>query len=172
MVLNKKKMSLILIVVIIVGGFLIPENTTIPVKGARHSDWNNKSFWYEPWGKSGVHKGIDIFGKKGQELNSSCNGIVIYTGSNSLGGNIVIVLGPKWRFHYYAHLKSTSTSALSFISSGDLIGTVGDSGNAKGKQPHIHYSIITALPYVWRIDSASQGWKKMFYLNPDIILRD
>ena len=95
MLFNKKKTSLILLVGMILSGFLIPENMTIPVKGARYSDWNNNSFWYEPWGKSGVHKGIDIFGKKGQELNSSCNGIVIYTGSNFLGGNIVMVLGPK-----------------------------------------------------------------------------
>jgi ABC-type polysaccharide/polyol phosphate export permease len=30
----------------------------------------------------------------------------------------------------------------------------------------LHYSIVTIFPYVWRIDSDRQGWKKMFYLNP------
>jgi len=46
------------------------------------------------------------------------------------------------------------------------IGTVGATGNAKGKSPHLHYSMTTIVPYPWRIDFAKQGWKKMFYLNP------
>jgi len=38
------------------------------VLGATPKDWNHATFWYEPWGKSGVHKGIDIFGKKKRML--------------------------------------------------------------------------------------------------------
>jgi len=55
---------------------------------------------------------------------------------------------------------------LSFVNTNSTIGTVGTSGNAVGKPPHLHYSILTIIPYVWRIDSDRQGWKKMFYLNP------
>jgi hypothetical protein len=43
---------------------------------------------------------------------------------------------------------------------------VGDSGNAKGKPTHLHYSIVTLVPHPWRIDGSPQGWKKMFYLDP------
>jgi len=167
MKLSKKKILLIAFVVIAILGYVIPENLIIPVKEARTSDWNNKSFWYEPWGKSRVHKGIDIFADKGTPLLSASKGLVLLTGELALGGKVVLVLGPKWRFHYYAHLDSITTSSLSVVGSGDAIGTVGDSGNAKGKAPHLHYSIVTALPYVWRIDSGSQGWKKMFFLDPN-----
>ena len=83
-----------------------------------------------------------------------------------MGGNVVFVLGPKWRVHYYAHLDEIKTSSFSFVSNETLIGTVGDSGNAAGKSPHLHYSIMTPIPYPWRIDSEIQGWRKMFYLNP------
>lgn len=83
-----------------------------------------------------------------------------------MGGNIVVILGPKWRLHYYAHLEEVKTTSLTFVNNNSEIGTVGTSGNAAGKAPHLHYSIFTLIPYVWKIDSEKLGWKKMFYLNP------
>lgn len=138
----------------------------MPVKGATKSDYNPKSFWFFPWGKSVTHKGVDIFAKKGTEINSSTSGLVLFSGEISMGGNIVLVLGPKWRLHYYAHLNELKTAPLSFVNKKSVIGTIGTSGNAAGKSPHLHYSIITIIPYVWKIDSDRQGWKKMFFLNP------
>lgn len=147
-------------------GFLIPQNLKMPVIGATKSDYNPKSFWYFPWGKSVTHKGVDIFAKKGTEIHSSTSGIVLYSGTISIGGNFVLVLGPKWRLHYYAHLDELKTSTFTLVSKNSVVGTVGSSGNAIGKAPHLHYSIVTLLPYIWKIDSDRQGWKKMFYLNP------
>lgn len=138
----------------------------MPVIGATKSDYNPKSFWYFPWGKSVTHKGVDIFAKKGTEIHSSTSGIVLYSGTISMGGNFVLVLGPKWRLHYYAHLDELKTSTFTLVSKNSVVGTVGSSGNAIGKAPHLHYSIVTLLPYIWKIDSDRQGWKKMFYLNP------
>ena len=166
MILRKRKKILIGIIAILIIGFLIPQNLKMPVKGATKSDYNSKSFWFFPWGKSVTHKGVDIFAKKGTEINSSTYGLVLYSGEISMGGKIVIILGPKWRFHYYAHLNELKTSSLSLVNKKSTIGTVGTSGNAAGKSPHLHYSILTIIPYVWKIDSDKQGWKKMFYLNP------
>ena len=154
------------ILIIIIVGFLLPENLKMPVIGASASDFNSQSFWYYPWGKSVTHKGIDIFAKKGTEINSSTSGLVLYAGDISLGGNYVLVLGPKWRLHYYTHLGQLKTTPFSFVNNESIIGIVGTSGNAFGKPPHLHYSILTIIPYVWKIDSDKQGWKKMFYLNP------
>ncbi len=156
----------ILLVLIIIAGLLVPQNFTMPVEGATKADYNPKSFWYYPWGKSGTHKGVDIFAKKGTNVRSATSGIVMYCGQLALGGNVVLILGPKWRFHYYAHLDKISTSAFSVISGNKIIGTVGTTGNAAGKAPHLHYSIITIIPYFWRADNSIQGSKKMFYLNP------
>ena len=142
----------------------------IPVESASKQDWNTDTFWYEPWGKSGVHKGIDIFAAKGAKLNSATHGLVVYRGEISLGGKVILILGPGWKLHYYAHLDSSVVDLFDIVSSGETIGTVGDSGNAKGKQPHLHYSIMTLVPYIWRIDSTTQGWKKMFYLDPGKLL--
>lgn len=163
---KKRRMLLWSLLILLIIGLVIPESPIIPVKNGSSNDWNHQAFWYEPWGTSGVHKGIDIFAQKGTNLLSSTKGVVLYTGELKLGGKVIIVLGPKWRVHYYAHLDQIETRALSFVGAAKKIGTVGDSGNAVGKQPHVHYSIVTLLPYFWRVDFDSQGWKKMFYLNP------
>lgn len=164
--LSKRKLILLVFFIVIIVGLIIPQNLKMPVDGATGKSYHPKSFWFYPWGKSGTHKGVDIFAKEGTTISSSTSGLVIYTGQLKLGGNVVLILGPKWRLHYYAHLKNYSAGAFTFVNKMDAIGSVGTSGNAKGKPPHLHYAIITLIPYLWLIDSDKQGWKKMFYLNP------
>src|SRR5690554_2334551 len=147
-------------------GFLVPQNLKMPVSGATKADYHPESFWYYPWGKSVTHKGVDVFAGKGKPINSGTAGLVLYSRKTSMGGNVVLILGPKWRLHYYAHLKELRRKPLSIVSKKSTIGTVGTSGNAAGKAPHLHYSIVTPIPYIWRLDSDRQGWKKMFFLNP------
>lgn len=138
----------------------------MPVNGATKSEYHPESFWFYPWGKSITHKGVDVFARKGTAIRSSTYGLVLYSGKIPIGGNVVLILGPKWRLHYYAHLNEIKSRTFSFVSKKTTIGTVGDTGNAIGKPPHLHYSILTLIPYVWRVDSDRQGWMKMFYLNP------
>jgi murein DD-endopeptidase MepM/ murein hydrolase activator NlpD len=147
-------------------GLMLPQSFTKPVEKATRNSYHHQSFWFYPWGKSVTHKGVDIFAAKGTTITATTTGIVLFAGKINIGGNVVLVLGPKWRLHYYAHLESITTGMLSWVTIRERIGTVGTTGNAQGKPPHLHYSIITLIPYPWRIDASRQGWKKMFYLNP------
>lgn len=151
-------------------GLVLPAPMRIPVEGASASAWNPASFWYEPWGPSGVHKGIDIFAPKGRAVRAASAGVVVYTGELAQGGRVVLVLGARWRLHYYAHLDSIDARWGQPVAGGTRLGTVGDSGNARGKPPHLHYSVLSLLPYPWRWDGATQGWRKMFYLDPGALL--
>lgn len=151
---------------IIVGGFLLPEETVNPVKGATPADWHPKSFWYYPWGRSGVHRGVDIFAPKHRPVLAATHGIVISTAERTLGGKTLTVLGPKWRLHYYAHLQRVDVHWGEWVRVGETIGSVGDSGNAAGKAPHLHYAIQTLFPYVWQRDNAPYGSQKMWYIDP------
>lgn len=160
-----KKVVLSLLIVIILG-YIAPQATVMPVKGASTNDFNKQSFWFYPWGKSVTHKGIDIFAKEGTEVVSAASGFVLYTGNIPVGGNVVLIIGTKWRLFYYAHLQKINTHSLSFVLKGTNIAAVGNTGNAVGKPPHLHYSVITLFPYLFNIDSSVQGWKKAFYLNP------
>lgn len=161
---------LLSVLVLIIFGFLLPEKIITPVQGSTSHDWNHNTFWYKPWGTSGVHKGIDIFGGMNTPVVASTSGIVIYSGELNKGGNVVAILGAKWRIHYIAHLNTRSAAVGDFVNISSPIGTLGDTGNAAGKQPHVHYSILSIIPLPWLVTFESQGWKKAFYLNPHIKL--
>lgn len=138
----------------------------MPVVGGNSGSYNQESFWYYPWGRSGTHKGVDIFATKGTRVISATKGLVVYRGRFFSGGNVVLVLGPKWRMHYYAHLDKINTSLFALAGSNKTLGTVGNTGNAKNTPSHLHFSTISVFPYPWLMDKSPQGWKKMFYLNP------
>ena len=95
------------------GWQLAPERPRIPVAGATRSDWNPASFWYTPWGRSGVNKGIDIFSPLETPVVSPTYGMVVFTGEIALGGKIVFALGPGWWLHYFAHLDEIAVFARS-----------------------------------------------------------
>ncbi|MGZ8236715.1 MAG: M23 family metallopeptidase [Methylobacter sp.] len=162
---------LILLSIVIGGGFLIPASHKIPVQGASAADWNPASFWYHPWGRSGTHKGIDIFAKEGVPVLAASSGVVVYTGFNDMGGNVIVILGAKWRFYYYAHLQRINVHSLQLVSTGDVIGNVGNTGNAQGKPPHLHFVIRSLFPLFWQYDdSKPQPWSRMFYIDPVTLL--
>ena len=159
------KITATLILIFLLGLFL-PQKMILPVEKATKADYHPNSFWYYPWGTSGTHKGVDIFAKSGTPVLAATSGFVINCGNIKKGGNYVLILGPKWRFTYYAHLKEITTRRWQFVKKSSVIGSVGTTGNAAGKPPHLHFTLFTALPYPWRIDHSPQGWKKMFFLNP------
>lgn len=153
------------VMVAILAGFMLPEPVAIPVKNATAKDWHKDTFWYEPWGSSGVHKGVDIFASEGTPVIAATHQWILYQGEIAKGGKVVLALGPKWRIHYYAHLADITAQA-GLVARGEPIGTVGSTGNAKGKASHLHYSLVSVLPIPWRMDTTTQGYKKAFYLNP------
>jgi len=171
MSLNKWNFILIAgVVFALIAGSIPPSKMVIPVQGATRHDWNHQTFWNERWGRSGVHKGIDIFSTVGQPVISASHGIVVYTGKRPLGGNAVVILGPRWQLHYYAHLKDIDTRFLSLVKRKESIGSVGRTGNAKNKPAHLHYSVMSLLPMPWRSDESKQGWKKAFFMDPTYLL--
>lgn len=112
----------------------------VPVRGVRPSDLRNS--WGAPRSGGRDHKGIDIFAPRGRAIVSSTRGIVMTVGTNRLGGRVVRVLGPGGHWHYYAHLERFGdVRPGDVIAAGTVIGYVGDSGNARGTPPHLHYGI-------------------------------
>lgn len=101
------------------------------------------------------HHGVDIFAQRGTEALAVTAGSV-RTGQSNLGGNVVWLYDSKRGLnYYYAHLDSISIKSGARVSSGTVLGAVGNTGNAKSTPPHLHFGIyarfsgpVDPLPYL------------------------
>ena len=90
------------------------------------------------------HEGIDIMAAKLSPAVASANGVVTRVNENALGGKVVF-LRPENAFYslYYAHLDSQLVTEGQRVKAGDIIGLVGNTGNAQTTVPHLHFGIYT-----------------------------
>jgi len=118
----------------------VPTALDMPVQGVAPRALRDT--YGAPRGADRRHEGIDIFARRGTPVVASTRGVVLHTGTNELGGNVVWVLGPGGDRHYYAHLDSIAELArFQRVSPGTVLGYVGTTGNAVGTPPHLHYGI-------------------------------
>jgi murein DD-endopeptidase MepM/ murein hydrolase activator NlpD len=90
-----------------------------------------------------AHQGTDIMAPMGTPLVACERGIVSKIGTDSLGGNKLWLKGESGTFYYYAHLSRFADGLRDgqLVDAGTLIGYVGDTGNAQGGAPHLHFEI-------------------------------
>lgn len=117
-----------------------PVALPVPVAGVRPRALRDT--WGGARSEGRKHEGIDIFARRGTAVLSATEGIVTRVGTNRLGGRVVWVLGPGGQRHYYAHLDHyADVTAGMRIEAGRVLGYVGNTGNAAGTPPHLHYGI-------------------------------
>ncbi|MBT2767800.1 M23 family metallopeptidase [Stenotrophomonas sp. ISL-67] len=96
-----------------------------------------------PRGRDRAHAGVDIFARRGTPVRSAAAGVVVAMRDSGLGGRQVWVVGPARERYYYAHLEGWREGLAEgeVVSEGTVLGYVGDSGNAAGTPPHLHWGI-------------------------------
>jgi murein DD-endopeptidase MepM/ murein hydrolase activator NlpD len=105
------------------------------------------------------HEGIDIFAARGTPALAVVDGVA-RTGTNALGGNVVWLRGRDFgESFYYAHLERFAFEGITNVKAGDVLGYVGNTGNARATAPHLHFGIydrgaIDPFPYI-RADDPS-----------------
>ena len=103
-----------------------------------------------PRGGGRTHKGNDLFAPTGTPLVAVTNGSVFFQG-DPLGGNAAYVNGNDGNTYYYAHLDDYVGGARS-VTAGELIGHVGNTGDAQGGPSHLHFEIRPGGPNGQAID--------------------
>ena len=85
------------------------------------------------------HSGLDFCGTIGTELYAAAPGNVVYTGSLTVRGNVVVIDHGWGVFTAYDHLSEISVKPGEAVQSGQLIGLGGDTGRTTG--PHLHWEV-------------------------------
>lgn len=112
-----------------------------PVVDARSADLQSR-FGDPRDGGRRSHEGVDIFASRGTPVVSASDGVVMRVGESGLGGRVIWIWDPSRGLrYYYAHLQEQRVSTGERVRAGDVIGTVGNTGNARTTPPHLHFGI-------------------------------
>lgn len=88
------------------------------------------------------HKGVDIFAPRGTPVLAASGGQVARVSDTRLGGKVVWVQDSiRESGIYYAHLDSQHVRRGQTVETGDTLGFVGNTGNARSTPPHLHFGI-------------------------------
>ncbi|HVE73314.1 MAG TPA: M23 family metallopeptidase [Thermoanaerobaculia bacterium] len=114
----------------------------MPVVGIQAYDLSN-SWGAARDGGRRKHKGIDIFAPKGTAIVAVADGIISYLGDQPKGGLCLWLATEAGTSFYYAHLDRWAAGIYEGmeVRSGDLLGYVGNTGNAKTTPPHLHFGV-------------------------------
>jgi murein DD-endopeptidase MepM/ murein hydrolase activator NlpD len=118
------------------------ESLHMPVVGIQPNHLYNS--WGDPRdGGRRRHKGIDIFAPKGTAVVAVADGTISYLGDQPKGGNCLWLTTEDGTSFYYAHLDRWAPGLYEGLEvrSGDLLGYVGNTGNARTTPPHLHFGV-------------------------------
>lgn len=103
------------------------------------------------------HNAIDIMGAIGLRIVATCSGRIAQSwrtrggeqpgvgrDPRSRGGGyyVMVIDDVENYYHYYAHLQEEPrVNEGDYVSAGTLIGSLGDTGKARGTPPHLHYQV-------------------------------
>ena len=96
-----------------------------------------------PRAGTGWHHGNDIFAPTGTPLLAVADGVLSKVGVNTLGGNRLWLTDDRGNAFYYAHMSAYSPGVFNGarVRAGEVIGFVGNSGQAITTPPHLHFEI-------------------------------
>ena len=90
------------------------------------------------------HQGVDMFAPMRTPAAAIVDGTLTRREESTLGGLSVYLRGNDGTEYFYTHLAAYADVAPGQkVSAGRTIGYVGDTGNAKGGPPHLHFEIRT-----------------------------
>ena len=137
----------------------------VPVRGLERDDL--VASFTDARGSSRRHEAIDILAPRGTEVLAVEDGKVAKIFTSDAGGLTLYQFDPSESFvYYYAHLDNYAPGLKEgdMLRKGDVVGTVGTTGNAPKNTPHLHFAIAKLDP--------DKRWWGGTALDPFLVWRD
>lgn len=112
-----------------------------PMTGTGEMGWPVDGGWVsDSFISDRNHKGLDIAAPEGTEIYAAEEGLVVSSGWNWGGyGNVVMIEHPDGYATVYAHMIMVYAVEGQYVTKGQLIGFVGNTGNSFGN--HLHFEV-------------------------------
>lgn len=139
----------------------------VPVLNIRPSDLTD-TFSDTRSGGSRLHEAIDIMAPKGTSVVAAAPGTIEKLFRSNAGGLTIYVRSQdRATIHYYAHLDEYAEGLREGqrVRRGQRLGTVGSSGHASDRAPHLHFAILQTTP-------DAEWWEPANAVNPYPLLTE
>jgi len=90
-------------------------------------------------GEEAFHRGVDLRARYGSPILAPADGIVLYTGTKTEYGNMLVVLHGEGIATVYGHLWKFAVHPYERVTKGQLLGYTGNTGFSTG--PHLHFEV-------------------------------
>lgn len=152
---------------------LSPSEIQAPIKGTFYNSGNFSFTATDPRHPTG-HMGVDMRASAGTPIYPMAPGVVSNVGTNPKGGNVVNIQHANGLRTYYAHMASVRVHKGDKVDNDTIIGTVGNSGDAKVTFPHLHLQVwqndqiqnparYFSMPPYSNVDKSKETW----WASPD-----
>jgi murein DD-endopeptidase MepM/ murein hydrolase activator NlpD len=124
------------------GSFVGTLKLIIPVAGVKPEQLQDT--FTDSRSEGRAHDAIDIMAPAGTPVVAASDGEIVRLFQSERGGTTIYQLSPDKRLvFYYAHLQryADGLTVGKFARQGEVIGYVGDTGNAGAGNYHLHFSI-------------------------------
>jgi murein DD-endopeptidase MepM/ murein hydrolase activator NlpD len=127
-----------------------------------------------------VHVGNDVFATFGTPVVAVADGRVYRVGTLKISGNRLWLRDKKGFRYFYAHLSDFAAAAYNGadVHAGEVIGFVGNTGDAEPTPPHLHFevhmpdgAVVDPYPYLRKWDASgvtSASWLRRYGKDPGV----
>jgi murein DD-endopeptidase MepM/ murein hydrolase activator NlpD len=127
-----------------------------------------------------VHEGNDIFASFGTPIVAVADGRIYRVGTLHISGNRLWLRDRKGYRYFYAHLSDFAAAAYNGadVHAGEVIGFVGNTGDAEPTPPHLHFevhmpdgAVVDPNPFLQKWDAGgvtSASWLRRYGKDPGV----
>jgi murein DD-endopeptidase MepM/ murein hydrolase activator NlpD len=127
-----------------------------------------------------AHVGVDIFARFGTPIVAVADGRIYRVGTLHISGNRLWLRDKRGFRYFYAHLSDFAAAAYNGadVHAGEVIGFVGNTGDAEPTPPHLHFevhmpdgAVVNPTPFASKWDQSgvtSESWLKRYGQDPGV----